>query len=154
MNKKYIIAGIVIIIILLIIGITQFTDVSSQDNIVKVGNAVFTLPEGYKVVESNTNEANISNNFNTITIKCLDDENVNQSVHRYVKFKGKDNITVNLTTLSVDGKEIQKSKLENTTDIVHYWFKDHNKVYTIYTTDANKNIDKIVFEIIKSIEPA
>ena len=141
MNKKSIVAILLIIILLLIIGFMAFNQFNNSENQIKIGNATFILPDGFH--EGTPNKAgdiNITNGYDTKYTK------------QYVKNKQKNNISVHMKKFTVDDAVIYKSSITNKSNSVSYWFNYNNEVYSIYCWSANKNTDKIVTDIITSLD--
>ena len=155
-NRKILLIIGVFILLLCVVGAFLYfnnTNTNTNDNnTFTVGPAKFTLPEGYKVTETKNDSAKISNKFNSVSIVCYNDKNIKKYVDKYVKMKEKDNHSVNLTNLTVNNHMVYKSELDNDSSNVHYWFKYGNSTYSIYSPDANKNMDKLVNQLLKSMK--
>ena len=120
----------------------------SQNNI-KVGDATFTLPEGYKCV-ANGKYANITNGNGYIILQCNESSNIAQVMDSYVKNNNEHNLSLSMSNLTLGKYTVYKSVMDNNTQIVHYWFNYDNKVYEIYTRSADSNTDSIVKNLINS----
>lgn len=131
-----------------------FTTNANDNNTFTVGPAKFTLPEGYNVAETKNTSTKISNKFNSVSVVWYNDKNISKYVDKYVKMKEKDNHKVNITNLTINNHLVYKSELGNDSSNVHYWFKYGNNTYSIYSPDANKNIDKLANQLIKSMKAA
>lgn len=148
MNKK-IIYILIIILILLVSFIGVFT---YFQNTIKVGEAYFTLPEGYECV-ANGAYTNITNDKNEYIILSYNDTNdVKKVVNDYIKYNNNHNLSISLSNSNIGEYTVYKSTMENNTGIVHYWFVYNNKVYQIYTHSANSNVEKIICDLISSVK--
>ena len=153
MNKKSIVAILLIIILLLIIGFMAFNQFNNSENQIKIGNATFILPDGFH--EGTPNKAgdiNITNGYDTLFLKECGKDNITKYTKQYVKNKQKNNISVHMKKFTVDDAVIYKSSITNKSNSVSYWFNYNNEVYSIYCWSANKNTDKIVTDIITSLD--
>ena len=72
----------------------------------------------------------------------------------YVENNARNNLTLTLSNLTVGQHTVQKSVMDNNTEIVHYWFDFNGKVYEIYTRSANSNTDDVITELINSAKIA
>lgn len=153
-NKYFLLIGIVVII-LCIGGVYLYTNSSNNTdgNQFTVGSATFTLPDGYNVTETkNENNVKISNGFNTVTVACYDNKNITKYVDDYVSLKEGNNYHVNISNYTLGNHTVFKSELDNDTSNVHYWFKHGGKTYTIFSSDANKHMNKLANQLIGSIK--
>lgn len=151
MNKKGIIYILIIILIMLvaIIGVMGYFH-----NHIKVGDAYFTLPEGYKCV-ANGEYTNITNDNNEYII--LDYNNTNdlkKVINDYVKYNEDHNLSLSLYNITIGEYTVYKSIMNNDTQIVHYWFIYNDQTYQIYTRSANSNSEKIISDLISSVKTA
>lgn len=160
MKKEYMLAIGIVIIVLLIIGAflfvksdDLFANNSSIDNSsqFQLGSYAFSLPDGYNVKNTTNGSVKISNGYNTIEMLCHDNKNVKKFVNNYISKKENESKQVNLTNFTVKKTVVYKTTLSNDTGIVHYWFKKDNSTYTMYSMDANKNTDKVITQLIKSM---
>lgn len=129
-----------------------FNQFSNPSNQVKVGNATFTLPEGFH--EGTITEegyTNITNGYDTYIIRDNGADNTTKYVKQYVKNKQKDNITVHVKNFTVNDTVVYKASLTNHTNVAHYWFDYNGEVYSITTANANKNTNKFVTDVISSV---
>lgn len=149
MNKKLILYLLTIILILLVAIIGAFT---IFQNDIKVGDAYFTLPEGYKCV-ANGAYTNITNDNDEYIILSYNNTNdVKKVINDYVEFNKNHNLTVSLSNSQVGEYKVYRSTMDNNRQIVHYWFVYDNKVYQIYTHSANSNSEKIICDLISSVK--
>lgn len=155
-NKKYLLIIGIIILILCVVGAFLYfnnANTNPKDNSTfTVGQAEFTLPEGYKVTETKNDSAKISNKFNTVSIVCYNDKNIKKYVNKYIKMKEKENHTVNLSNITINNHMVYKSELDNDSSNVHYWFKYGNSTYSLYSADANKHMDSLANQLIRSMK--
>lgn len=154
-NKSILIVGIIIALIL-IIGAFLFLNSdnpedSSDDVQFQVGLYNFSLPEGYNVTDTANDTTKISNGYNTVAIFCHDSDNVKKFVNQYVSKKESEGKEIILSNFTVKKTVVYKTELANDTGVVHYWFKKGNNTYSMYSMDANKNTDKLVTQLIKSM---
>lgn len=154
-NKYLLLIGVVVVILCAAGAFLYFNNNSnnaSEGNVFNVGSASFELPEGYKVTDTKNNTVKISNGVNSVNVVYYNDKNIKKHINQYVSMKEKDGYQVNISNYTVSNHTVYKSELGNDTNTVHYWFKDQNTTYSIYSQDANKNIDKFVNSLIKSME--
>ena len=148
MNKK-IIAIIVIIIAILILGFTFYTQ-----NTVKIGNAYFTVPDGYQVVDEGS-YVNLTSGKNYMClVKEVDDENVEKSIDKYTKNNKKNNDTLSFSKFSSGDVSITKSVSKKDSKVFHYWFVKDGKTYEAFTWSGNSNSDDFLTTLISSMKPA
>lgn len=144
--KKYI-SIILIVIILLVIGFTQFSEFNKKEDTIKVGQTVFSIPQGYEIGPNDALGGNtISNGTNKISIKERN-ENISKCLKDYIDYH---NGSVHVDNLLIDGNNISKTTHYNDTHTHHYFFVKNNKVYDFYATDGNKKMDSTVINIITS----
>lgn len=150
MDKKYILI-ILLVVILLAIGVTFYSG-SFNQNKISVGNAEFTIPDGYhKGVNNQLNDLNLTNGYNSIFFAKYDGEDVESSVDEMSAFIKNQNQTPYLTNFTVDNVLVHKLTIINNTQYYRYWFVDNGVTYCIYTWDGNANTDNLVTDLIKSI---
>ena len=148
MNKK-IIAIIVIIIAILILGFTFYTQ-----NTVKIGKAYFTVPDGYQVVDEG-NYVNLTSGKNYMClVKEAADENVEKSIDKYTKNKKNTNDTLSFSKFSSGDVSITKSVSKKDPKVFHYWFVKDGKTYEAFTWSGNSNSDNFLTTLISSMKPA
>ena len=125
-TKKIIIVVLAVVVVAAIVCGFLF-----MQNTVKVGDATFSLPEGYACV-ANGKYANLTNNHNEyIVLSCNESGNINEVMDNYVENNARNNLTLTLSNLTVGQHTVQKSVMDNNTEIVHYWFDFNGKVYEI-----------------------
>ena len=146
--KKYIaIIVIVVVIILLFMGVTQFSEFNKKEETIKVGQAVFSLPEGYEPGTTDSLGGNtINNGTNRISIKERN-ENITQCLDDYIDYH---NGSVYVENILIDGNNISKTTRYNDTNTHHYFVEKNHKVYDFYATDGNKNMDSTIINMIIS----
>lgn len=111
------------------------------------------VPEGFHVIDQNYSY-NLTNDYDSILItKELESNDIDKEVKNYVKFKKESNFTVSLSNFTVDGITVCKAKV-NENDAIHYWFEKDGKVYEMYTRSGGINSDKLVSDLIKTMEVA
>ena len=147
MKKTHIVLCLLIIIILIIIGTVLFNN-SVEKNQVQIGNTIFSMPSGYSIRQSNETEANITNGFNTIIISKCNNNTIQKQIDDYKTLKEKDNNTIYVTNITINNLIVYKATVTNNTSYIHYWFKYNDETYTVYSWNANKNMDEIVSELI------
>jgi len=149
MDKKWIV--VLCIIILLTVGLFAFYSFTNQGNEVKVGNAIFQIPNGYHISDSNTkNVTNLTNGTNNIYIMEYNGKDVQKHIDLYINSSEKNNRSVTISNFTVGKTLVYKSNL-NTSSAVHYWFVKNKNTYTIYTWDKNPEIDSIATKLIETI---
>ena len=147
MKKTNIVLGLLIIIILIVIGIVVYNNSIEKDQI-QIGNTIFSMPEGYSIKQSNETEANITNGFNTFFISKCNNNNIKKLIDDYKTLKEEDNCTIHESNITINNLIVYKATVTNDTSYVHYWFNYNNETYTIYTWDANKNMDEVISDLI------
>lgn len=145
---------IVIFILILTVGFLTLSDNNiTQKKTVKVGDADFTLPNGY--YRGNLNEdgsENITNGKNSIFLSSYKNNNISKYIWSYRDYKLKENKTSTVTNFTVDNTTIFKLTVTNEPWNIHYWFVKGEKVYSIYCWDGNANMDNLVTDLIKSMK--
>lgn len=149
MNKKILLIGAIVILLVLIVGFVHYPNFNQNEQI-KIDNVIFNMPAGYNETTSNiSGEINITNGFNSMQISKCNESNIKDIVNEYKTYKEKNNYSVSLSNFTIDDKEVYKVDVTNDTTI-HYWFTYNGKLYSIYTWDGNDNNDNIVSEFVKS----
>ena len=152
MNKKSIVIILVFIILLLIIGFMAFNQFNYSQNQIKIEDVTLVLPEGFHEGTPNKEgHTNITNGYDTLFIKKCGSDNINKYTKQFVKDKQKENASAHIKKLNIGDKEYYKGSITNKTNIARYWFDYNGEVYLIYSWTANKNTDKIVTDIISSL---
>ena len=151
MNKKLIVAILVIIILLVIIGFTDLSQFYNSQNQINVGNDTFILPDGFHEGTPKNEYTNITNGYDTIFLKECGADNITKYTKQYIKNKQNNNTSVHMKKFTVNDTLAYKASLDNNPNAVRYWFNYNDKVYTIYSLNANNNTDKIVKDIIRCI---
>ena len=146
---------ILILLVILIAVLSIGFLFNSTDNKVEVGSTYFSLPSGFEqesmIKEDNFVAVNITNGKNTIKIVEYKNTNVKNLIDNYIKIKNQDNHTVKVETLEIDSKPVYKSTDTSDSKIIHYWFEKNNKVYEIYSWDANSNTAGVIEKLISSV---
>jgi hypothetical protein len=149
MNKKIIL--ILAIILLLIIGFCVFTNMPLKENEIKVGNTIFTLPDGYNKSDVNDfGNVNITNGNNSLSISAANDNDIIKYTTKYNQNAIDRNYSINFTNITIGNIPVYKSTLLNNSQVTHYWFVDKEQVISISTWDADKNTEKSVLKLIES----
>lgn len=149
MNKKIII--LVLVIISLLIAFCVFTNMPLKENEIKVGNTIFTLPDGYNKSDvNNFGTVNITNGNNSLSISAADDNDIIKYTTKYNQNAIDRNYTVKFSNFTIGDMPIYKSTLLNNSKVAHYWFVDNDRVISISTWDADKNTEKNVLKLIES----
>ena len=153
MNKKTILLIIIIILLIAVGGFFAYKHLntaSAQNNQVKVGQATFNLPEGFKETASNkTGYNNITNGYDTFLMKECGSDNITKYVKAYKKHAEKYNKTVNIKHYTVNDTVVYKST-SNQSKSIHYWFTINGTVYTCYSRSNDENMENILSNIISS----
>lgn len=150
MEKKSIFILVIIIIALLAICIMAFNHTS--ENKFTVGDAEFTLPDGYEV-KSNKDVVTIANGGKNFSITSYNDSKIDKHINEYKTSKEKNNKTITVSHITdKNNKQLVKSTVVNATSNVHYWFNYHGKTYTIYTSNAGEDADQTVFKMVSSLD--
>jgi len=134
----------VIIIILLIIGFFLVGNLSTQ-NTVKVGDANFLLPEGYKEEGINKYGAlTLTNGTNNIYILEHDTDNVNTYVSEYKQVVKNKNETMTIENMTINNTIFYKTNNTNNPEVTHYWFVKNGNTFEIYKYDKNSEFESSV----------
>lgn len=151
MQKKFIIIILIsLIIIILGIGILNNNDFNNQK--IKVGDAYFTLPEGYHEGKLNDlGHINITDNSHSIFISNISGANITNYVNQYVDNLSETNQNVTLSNFTINGILVYKS-MNLETGANHYWFVKDGKMYTIYNWEKNNDMDDICIDLIRSMK--
>lgn len=148
-NKSIII--ILIIIIIAVFGAFSFNTIYNHENKVNVGDTLFSLPEGFKEISSESNKVTIKNDTSSIAIENYNDNNITKYITEYQTQK-KNHDPITTSEFSMGDVTIYKSVITNNPRYVHYWFVENDKVYTIYTWEGNNDTDSIVVELVTNME--
>lgn len=157
MNKKSILMSAIIIILLLVIGFLVFNQPSSNDNSddhekFLVGEASFTIPEGYNVSnQHNDGEVNLTNGNTTLYMVEYNGDNLTKYVNKsidYVKSQGLNPIVSNFT---IENTFVEKLTIDGKNNYLRYWFVNEDKTYCVYTFTGDSSIDNTVNYLIKSL---
>lgn len=149
MKKKIIL--IIIIILIILIGVANFTLLNNEKT-VKVGDATFSIPSGYKVgTPNNLGDTNITNGVNSIFIKEHSTTDLHRYLVEYENYIKSLNDTVKVTCSTVDNGNVYKVEKNNDSKVIHYFFVKNGRTYEIYVWENNPNLDNLVQELIKSI---
>ncbi|WP_298501552.1 hypothetical protein [uncultured Methanobrevibacter sp.] len=149
MNKY--IKILILVIIISLIALCVFNNMPLRENEIKVGNTIFTLPDGY--AKSNVNEfgnINITNGNNSLSISAANNNDIIKYINEYNQSANDRNYTAIFKNFTVGDVPIYKSTLLNNSRVNHYWFVDKDKVIAISTWDAENNTDDIVLKLIES----
>ena len=153
MNKKTILMIFIIIILIAIVGLVAFNHLNigaSQGNQVKVGQATFNLPEGFKETASNkSGYNNITNGYDTFLIKECGNDNITKYVKTYKKQAERTNKTVHVKDFNINDTVVYKATSDQSKS-VHYWFTVNGTVYTCYSWSNDKNMENILNNLISS----
>lgn len=139
----------ILIVIILFIAIVLIYGFLINTNDIKVGDAYFSLPEGYECV-ANDKYANITNSHDSIIITNYDTDDVENITKDYEQYNMDHNLSVTISKLGYNNKTLYKSIMNNNSDIVHYWFVKDSNTYEIYTRSANPDVEKNILELIES----
>ncbi len=149
MNKKIIIAIVIILIILAAIGLIINNEFQNQR--VKVGDIYFQLPENYH--EGNLNElghVNITDGVHCIFLTSVKDGNITEYVNQYVDDLSNKNQSISLSDFTVNGVHVYKSTNAGTGSN-HYWFVKDGNMYSLYNWEENPDMDNICINLINSM---
>lgn len=154
MSKKSKILIVLIIIIIIIFAIfCYFNPVHNFNNSIKVGNAIFDLPDGYR--ENKTGKDDlfmITNGTENICIEEYNDTNITNHVNAYKNYKLNNQSHVSkIVNYTVDGTQIYKLTDLNESTNNHYWFVHNKNTYSIYSWTKNPQIDSIVIKLISTV---
>ncbi|MBQ6628193.1 MAG: hypothetical protein IJH65_05180 [Methanobrevibacter sp.] len=148
MNKKLLAIGFIIIAIL-ILGFCFYTY-----NTVKIGNAYFTVPEGYHVVDREYCSNITSETDHMCLVKEVSDDNINNVIEKYNAAKVSENDTLNFSKFSFGEVEVIKSISNKNPNVIHYWFVKDGMTYEAFTWDGDSNSDSLLKNLIHSMKPA
>ena len=149
MKMKYVII-IIAVILLLSIGFFVYENYSNQ-NTIKVDNAIFAMPEGFHFA-GDAKDLTITDGSSSIGFLSHDGKNLTKHVNEYIKLKKKDNFSTHIENFTVNDVFVSKSNVVGDNKTVHYWFVVKDKVYEIFTRDANSNTENIIKDIISSVK--
>lgn len=149
MDKKIKILILVIIIALIAVGV--ITNMPLKENEIKVGNSIFTLPDGYNKsdIKEFGNE-NITNGTNSLSISAANNNDIVKFMKDYNQSATNRNYTVEFTNFTIGKLPIYKSTLTNNSRVTHYWFVDKDQVISISTWNEDKNTQEKVVQLIES----
>lgn len=148
MKIKTIFGILLTIILLLLVGSILYDNFSTQHT-VKVCDANFLLPEGYKDDGINKFGAlTITNGKNPIYILGHDDSNINKYVGEYERVVKNKNETMTIENTTINNTIVYKTNNINNSDVTHVWFVKNGDTYEIYKYDNNPEFDSLVSYLI------
>lgn len=156
MKKKYILFGVILVLLILAVTFIFSNNVLINDKF-NVGSVFLDLPNGYHLDSSSirhTNEystVNITNGKNVISIYEYNDDDLSRHIYDYANVKRRENHTLSYSNITINNIDVQKSIDNNNTRIVHYWFLYENKVYDICTWTSDSDFEDNVNLMINSI---
>lgn len=150
MKKKVaIILLVIVLIVLCSLVFSQKENIQSNTQL-KLECTTFNLPEGYYVGNpNNQGDANITNGTYSIFIAEYNESDINIHINQYKNYMMKNNKSVDIKNYTTGGIPVYESTYDNMSTN-HFWFKNNNKVYSIYAWESNKNLNNLVYGLIKS----
>lgn len=145
MNKKVIIAAILIILVAIFVfsalPVTKNSNVQSN-----ASDSNFKIPNGYS--EGKTNDLG-AKNYTKDNKSIFIGESYGKRAEAYaLDYQNKsDNESLIIKNYTLNNIRVYTIENNNT---IHYWFVKDNKTYDIYTWDGNKDIELFVNNTIKS----
>ena len=152
MEKKSILIILIIIILIAVAGFFAYNhfNTAAHANQVKVGQATFNLPEGFKETASNKSGFNnITNGYDTFLIKECGNDNVTKYIKTYKKQAERANKTIHVKDFNVNDTTVYKAT-SNGTQATHYWFTINGTVYTCYSWSDDNNMENILKNLIET----
>ena len=141
--------GILLTIILLLLVGSVLYDSFSTPHTVKVCDAKFLLPEGYKDDGINKFGAlTLTNGKNPIYILGHDDSNINKYISEYERVVKNKNETMTIENTTINNTIVYKTNNINNPDVTHVWFVKNGDTYEIYKFDNNPEFDSLVSYLI------
>lgn len=157
MNKKYVLMGAIIIILLLVIGFLLFNQPMTSSNTsehekVAVGQANFSIPEGYEVSDiHNDGEVNLTNGHTSLFMVEYNGNNLSKYVNETVTYLESDNLNPIRSNFSIENTFVEKLTIDGKPNYLRYWFVDNDKTYCVYTYTGDGSIDNTINYLIKSL---
>lgn len=145
MNKKIVIIGIIIAI--LIVGFIFYTQ-----NTIKIGNSYFTIPEGYHVIDEG-DYVNLTSGNNHICLYKEIPYDSNKSISIYEKDKHKENDTLKFSNITSGDVKIIKAVSKKHPNLSHYWFVKDGNSYEAFSWHGDSGSDDILINLIKTMKP-
>lgn len=150
MKKKIaILLLLVLLLCILILGFFNHDAVPSKNQL-KLDNTTFTLPGGYYVGSPNkVGDANITNGTYSIFIAEYNGSDIDVYINQYKNYMLENNKSVIIKNYTTNGISVYESTYNNMSTN-HFWFKNNDKIYSIYAWESNKNLNNLVYELINS----
>ena len=149
MNKKYTIV-IIIIVILMFIGFTEYTKISHDEKVINLNGTNFTIPDKYHESGSNKNgHINITNGTNSFFIGYYKDPYIKSHINEYFNYSSNKNQTVSFSNLTVENNLVYKT-VNNQNHVRSYWFEKNNQTYLIHDGGDNSIEESTFLDLIKS----
>lgn len=149
MDKKFIFAAIIIIILAIIGCFMVFNNFGNGH--IEVKGTQFALPDGF--TESTVlkdGNANITNGNTSLIFVKYGGSNIQQYIDKYVDYNKERNYTTKLSNFTAGGVEVYKAAITENKNVFHYWFVKDDNVFEVFTRDGNDQTDKIVLELVKN----
>lgn len=144
MKIKIILGVLLTILLVLTAGFFVYNNYLTHHT-VRVGDANFLLPEGYKDDGINKFGAlTLTNGKNQIYIIGHDDSNVEKYITEYKNVVKNKNETMTIENTTMDNTLVYKTHNTNNSDVVHVWFVKNGDTYEIYKFDKNPEFDSLV----------
>lgn len=156
MDSKKIVFGIIFLIIFLVALAFVLNAFSFSDNC-NVGEAFFELPSNYELDSTTILHKddyiilNITNKKNVISVVEYKNGDLQKVFSDYTQRKQNENISLDVSNLTIDNIKVIKSVNNADAKNVHFWFEKNGRVYEIFSWNADDNFEKNVESMIKSM---
>lgn len=150
MKKKI---AIILLLVILIVFLGLFAshkgDVQNNTQL-KLECTTFNLPEGFYVGNSNDHgDANVTNGTYSIFIAEYNESNIDVYINQYKNYMAENNKSVFIKNYTTGGIPVYEATSGNMS-ANHFWFKNNNRVYSIYAWESNKDLNNLVYGLINS----
>lgn len=152
MEKKTKLLIFIIIILLLVIGFMSYNNYISK-NQTKIGETTFIIPSGYyEGPQNNLGHKNITDGNHSIYITEYADNNVTGHLNDMNNYFKNRNHSTKISNFTYNGILVHELTLPNDQTCSYYYFENNNRTYSVYTWNSNENIEKILHDIIDSMQ--
>ncbi len=146
------IIGIIIVLVFIVLAALIVYDSTSQGY--KLDKSRVVVPvgftcESYKDNVTNYDFLNITGNQQNIIAGYYKDTKIETVLSDYKTAMSQFNVTLEESSLDVDGKPVKKTKL-NSSNITTYWFVNNNEVLYYQVNQPTENTEATVTELIRN----
>ncbi|WP_405269099.1 hypothetical protein [Methanobrevibacter sp.] len=148
--------GVIIIILLCVIGFLVFNQPTTNNEDthekVSVGEASFTIPEGYNISDiHNDGEVNLTNGNTTLYLVEYNGNNLTKYVNKSLEYVESQNLKPIVSNFSIENTFVEKLTIDGKENYLRYWFVDNDKTYCVYTFTGDGSTDNTINYLVKSL---